>query len=62
MCGNRGQTQYTSGEIDILAGYLIPLDVWYIIPVEKIQNRWLLFFPTAETGAATMNSIGKRGG
>ena len=45
MCGNRQQTQYTSGEIDILAAYLIPLDIWYIIPVEKIQNRWLLFFP-----------------
>lgn len=45
MCGNRGQTQYTSAEIDFLAGYLIPLDIWYIIPVDKIQNRWLLFFP-----------------
>src|ERR1700686_3462745 len=45
MCGNRGQTQYTSGEIDILAAYLIPLDIWYIIPVEKIKNRWFLFFP-----------------
>jgi PD-(D/E)XK endonuclease len=45
MCGNREQTQYTSAEIDFLAGYLIPLDIWYIIPVEKIQNRWLLFFP-----------------
>jgi PD-(D/E)XK nuclease superfamily protein len=45
MCGNREQTQYTSGEIDILAAYLIPIDVWYIIPVEKIRNRWLLFFP-----------------
>jgi hypothetical protein len=28
-----------------LAAYLIPLDVWYIIPVEAIKNRWLLFFP-----------------
>ena len=45
MCGNRGQTLYTAGEIDILAGYLIPIDVWYLIPVEKIKNRWLLFFP-----------------
>jgi hypothetical protein len=45
MCGNRQQTQYTSGEIDILVAYLVPIDIWYIIPVEKIQNRWLLFFP-----------------
>jgi len=45
MCGNRGQTLYTPGEIDILAAYLIPIDVWYIIPVEKIRNKWLLFFP-----------------
>jgi hypothetical protein len=45
MCGNRQQTQYTSGEIDFLVAYLVPIDIWYIIPVEKIQNKWLLFFP-----------------
>jgi hypothetical protein len=45
MCGNRQQTVYTAGEIDIIVAYLIPIDAWYVIPVEKIQNKWLLFFP-----------------
>lgn len=45
MCGNRQQTVYTAAEIDIFVTYLIPIDVWYVIPVEKIQNKWLLFFP-----------------
>jgi hypothetical protein len=44
-CGNREQSQYTSGEIDILVAYLVPIDVWYVIPIEKINNKWLLFFP-----------------
>src|SRR5271167_1660158 len=45
MCGNREQTQYTSEDIDIFVAYLIPVDVWYVIPVEEIKNKWLLFFP-----------------
>ena len=45
MCGNREQTLYTAAEIDIFVTYLIPIDVWYVIPVEKIHNKWLLFFP-----------------
>jgi hypothetical protein len=44
-CGNREQSQYTSAEIDILVAYLVPIDVWYVIPVEKINNKWLFFFP-----------------
>jgi PD-(D/E)XK endonuclease len=44
-CGNQEKTQYTSQEIDIFVAYLVPIDVWYVIPVEKIKKRNLLFFP-----------------
>jgi PD-(D/E)XK endonuclease len=44
-CGNQEKSQYTSKEIDILVAYLVPINVWYIIPVEKIQKKALLFFP-----------------
>jgi hypothetical protein len=44
-CGNHEKTQYTSEEIDIFVAYLVPIDVWYVIPVEKIKKKSLLFYP-----------------
>ncbi len=31
--------QYTEDEIDFLAIYIVPLDLWYIIPVRACLNR-----------------------
>jgi len=44
-CGNHEKTQYTSREIDFFVAYLVPIDVWYVIPVEKIRKKTLLFYP-----------------
>jgi hypothetical protein len=44
-CGNRQRTQYTSRDIDIFVAYLVPIDVWYVIPVDKIKKKSLLFYP-----------------
>ncbi len=35
---------YTKDQIDYLAAYIIPEDVWYIIPAEKIAGRKNLYF------------------
>jgi PD-(D/E)XK endonuclease len=44
-CGNAQKTMYTSEDIDIFVAYLVPIDVWYVIPVEKIKRKIMLFFP-----------------
>jgi hypothetical protein len=44
-CGNQERAQYTSEDIDIFVGYLVPIDVWYVIPVDKIKKKNLLFYP-----------------
>jgi hypothetical protein len=31
----RGKNPYTAADIDFFAIYVVPLDIWYIIPVEK---------------------------
>ena len=36
--GGRSRT-YTSNDIDVLAGWIMPLDVWYIIPVQAFAPR-----------------------
>jgi len=36
---------YTCADVDILVAYLIPIDVWYIIPVEKLANKALYLYP-----------------
>ena len=37
--------RYRPGEIDFLAGYVVPLDVWYIIPVRALRSRMSVVFP-----------------
>jgi hypothetical protein len=29
----------------MFVGHLVPIDVWYVIPVDKIKKRNLLFYP-----------------
>jgi hypothetical protein len=42
---DRGKARYTSADIDILVAYLIPIDVWYVVPVEKLGTKTLCFYP-----------------
>jgi PD-(D/E)XK endonuclease len=43
--GNCEKTGYTSADIDILVAYLTPIDVYYVIPVEKLERKALYFYP-----------------
>jgi hypothetical protein len=40
---SQGQTrqmiQYSAQDIDFIAGYIVPHDVWYIVPVSEIAGR-----------------------
>jgi len=35
---------YDATEIDFLVAYVVPLDLWYVIPVNKIQGTMTLYF------------------
>lgn len=35
---------YEETEIDFLVAYVVPLDLWYVIPVKKIQGMMTLYF------------------
>jgi hypothetical protein len=38
---------YTSKEIDFFVGYIVPENIWYIIPVQAIgQRKGIRFYPT----------------
>jgi hypothetical protein len=41
---NRGAEIYTSQEIDFIAVYLVPEDIWYIVPIEVVGGRQALMF------------------
>jgi hypothetical protein len=43
--GKGEKTMYTCTDIDILVAYLIPIDVWYVIPVEKLEKKALYLYP-----------------
>jgi PD-(D/E)XK endonuclease len=40
---------YTADEIDFLAAYIVPLGIWYILPVRAFApSKCLRFYPAAE--------------
>jgi PD-(D/E)XK endonuclease len=44
--GSRYGANYTPEEIDFLVAYIVPEDVWYVVPIAAIQNTTLGFFPS----------------
>jgi hypothetical protein len=40
---------YPIGAFDFLAAYLIPLDLWYIVPEERVQGKiTILLYPNSK--------------
>jgi hypothetical protein len=35
---------YSSDEIDFLVAYIVPEDLWYVVPIEAIAPRFALYF------------------
>jgi len=47
--GNDGSRPYTKDEIDLLVAYVVPEDVWYVIPVEAFQEfTSMKLFPSSK--------------
>jgi hypothetical protein len=46
--GRRGNAKgYKAGEIDFLVAYIVPLDLWYVIPVSRVlATIWVAFYPS----------------
>jgi PD-(D/E)XK endonuclease len=42
--GGGGTTLYTEEEIDFLVAYVVPDDLWYVIPIEAFVGRTTLHF------------------
>jgi len=45
-----GNRAYTSGEIDFIVAYIIPEDLWYVLPIDAIGARGYLRFYPAGSG------------
>jgi hypothetical protein len=44
----RGKTVYTADDIDVLVAHIVPLGVWYVLPIEAfVPSRSLYFYPNA---------------
>jgi hypothetical protein len=40
----RGPEMYTPEEIDVIVVYVVPEDVWYVVPIEALRKRYCLYF------------------
>lgn len=49
----KGKSAYTADDIDALAAYILPLDIWYLLPVEAFAPASnLRFYPDIDCKAA----------
>jgi hypothetical protein len=48
---SQGSPHYTPEEIDMLVGYVVPADAWYILPLDAFLPRRQLSVPPRLTGA-----------
>jgi PD-(D/E)XK endonuclease len=42
----RFRRKYTPAEIDFLVAYIVPLDLWYVVPVAALESENLRFYPS----------------
>jgi hypothetical protein len=50
-CGNCQNQVYSPDDIDFLVAYIVPEDVWYIVPVHVFTHiRAMRFFPSGKRG------------
>lgn len=57
--GRRGLTKFstgkvplTSNDVDIIAAYIVPRSIWYIVPIEQAPLKALWFNPQRSTRGA----------
>jgi len=47
--GNKVKRMYTTNQCDVLAGYVIPEDTWYLIPIHLISGSSINLYPHKDT-------------
>jgi hypothetical protein len=58
----KGRAVYTKKDIDFIAAHVIPLDLWYIVPVEVCMPAPMLrFYPHLKPSACAWNPTAKPG-
>jgi len=43
---NQASVRLTARDVDVIAAYLVPKDLWYIVPIEACTCKNLWFFPS----------------
>ena len=43
--GGTKKRRYSTKMVDILAVYIVPLDLWYMIPMRKVKAKTIRIFP-----------------
>ena len=57
-CNHRYEiTTYQPAEIDIFAAYIVPLDIWYIIPVDQLASHHLGLHPSGCRGGGCFEAF-----
>jgi hypothetical protein len=48
-CGNVRKNRYTARDIDFIVGYVVPDDVWYVIPIAAYADKTTIkVFPSSK--------------
>ncbi len=58
----KGRAVYTKKDIDFIAAHVVPLDLWYLVPVEICTPAPMLrFYPTAKRSECAWKNTAKSG-
>jgi hypothetical protein len=61
-CGNVQSRRYTSRDIDFIVGYVVPDDVWYVLPIALFANIGAVkVFPSSRRRMSKFETIAKPG-
>ena len=61
-CGNVQSVVYTANDIDFLVAYIVPEDIWYVLPIHVFKGiKGVSFFPAADAGCPASKNIAKPG-
>ena len=49
--------RYVMGEIDFIAVYIVPKNLWYMVPIAVAELHWQLYFFPERAGSRSINEI-----
>lgn len=52
---HKAENKYTKNEIDVFACYILPLNLWYFVPVHNVSGKYIDLYPNYKSSGKYEN-------